>query len=405
MSPEADATLPLVGLRVVSIEQAIAVPLASRHLADLGAEVIKVERPEGDFARHYDSLANGLSVHFAWTNRGKKSVVLDLKTKAGYAALLRLAATADVFMHNMGPGVMGRLGLDYEVVSAVAEKIVYCELSGYGADGPMGRRKAYDLLIQSETGAAMVSGTPDQPAKVGISVVDISGAMYVLSAVLAALTERERTGKGRHLRLTLFDGIAEWMSVPFLQARYGEFSRSGRFHNSIFPYGPFDCSDGEIVLAVQNDREWMRLCAAFPGFSALAEDDRFATSEGRHLHRFELYQRLSAALLSRTVAQVEVLLDAADVPFARTHTVEDAAAHAELVERGRWQSFDSEVGAVDLLRSPFHVGEQWRTPPGAVPGLGQHTAEVLASVDARPANALDSLSERSLNTGRNAHAS
>lgn len=369
---------PLEGMRVVAIEQAIAVPLATRHLADLGAEVIKIERPpDGDFARAYDSLANGLSVHFAWTNRGKKSVVLDLKAADGLAETLRLVATADVFVHNLGPGVVDRLGLGWETVSKANPALIDCELSGYSAEGPMAGRKAYDLLIQGEIGAASVSGTPDDPAKIGISVVDISGAMYVLSSILAALVQRGRDGRGRLLKVSLFDSIAEWMSVPLLQAKHqGHFFRSGRYHNSIFPYGPFPCADGEVALAIQNDAEWERLCVAVLGRPELAHDERYEHNEGRHAHRAELDLVIREAFGSKTRAQLAESLAAAGVPFGENRTVEDAVAHPELVERGRWGRFASEAGPVELLRSPFDSDSGWPTPPRGVPGLGEHNGLV-----------------------------
>lgn len=364
---------PLEGMRVVAIEQAIAVPLATRHLADLGAEVIKIERPDGgDFARAYDSLANGLSVHFAWTNRGKKSVALDLKAPDGLGEAARLISSADVFVHNLGPGVVERLGLGWGVVSRSNPALIDCELSGYAADGPMAGRKAYDLLIQGEIGAASVSGTPEDPAKIGISVVDISGAMYVLSSILAALVQRGRDGQGRFLQVSLFDSVAEWMSVPLLQAKYsGHFSRSGRYHNSIFPYGPFPCVDGEIALAIQNDAEWVRLCEQVLERPELAHDARYEHNEGRHAYREELHQLIDAAFASQTRAHLAEKLSAAGVPFGENRTVEDAVTHPELTERGRWASFPSEAGPVELLRSPFDLAGGWPTPAHGVPGLGQ----------------------------------
>jgi itaconate CoA-transferase len=381
MPTNANLALPLNGIRVVSVEQAIAIPLATRHLADLGAEVIKIERPGGDFARDYDSLANGLSIHFAWTNRGKKSVVLDLKSEDGRDAALRLVDTAHVFLHNMGPGVMDRLGLDHASVSKRAPDVIYCELSGYSPGGPMQSRKAYDLLIQNETGAAAVSGTSDEPAKVGISIVDISGAMYALSGVLAALADPSGQGRGRHLRFTLFDCVAEWLSVPLLQAKYGgRFQRSGRYHNSIYPYGPFECADGEVVLAVQNNGEWARFCERVLAMPGLATDERFTTNERRHHNRESLAPIIASVLRRLSVETASERLLAGDVPFAEFHSVEEAVHHPELVERGRWGTFGSEAGSVELLRSPFEQEGQWPTPSSGVPALGEHTSDVFESL-------------------------
>lgn len=364
-------TYPLDGIRVVAIEQAIAVPLATRHLADLGAEVIKIERPgAGDMARGYDSLADGVSVHFAWTNRGKRSVAIDLKSEEGRARAAELIAQSDVFVSNLGPGALDRLGLGPRAMQERAPGVVCVELTGYGEDGPMAARKAYDLLVQSEIGAAQVSGTSDEPAKVGISIVDISGAMYVLSSVLAALLERQQTGRGRAIRLSLFDCIAEWMSVPLLQARYqGFFERSGRFHNAIYPYGPFPCRDGEIVLAVQNDAEWQRLSTLVLQDAALASDPRFTRNELRHRNRDSLGRILSDRFATMDVADLISRLGASDVPFAEGRTVEQAVAHPEFLERGRWAEFATEAGRVSLLRSPFDADGGWPTPQGGVPPL------------------------------------
>jgi formyl-CoA transferase len=377
MAPE--QTYPLEGIRVVAIEQAIAIPLATRHLADLGAEVIKIEAPgSGDFARGYDSLANGLSVHFAWTSRGKKSVALDLKTPAGLARAQALIRSADVFVHNLGPGALERLGLGAEAVAALAPQVINLELSGYGATGPLAGRKAYDLLVQSEIGAAAVSGTPEEPTKIGISVVDISGAMYAVSAILAAIIERQRSGVGRAIKLSLFDTIAEWMSVPLLQAKYaGRFTRSGRFHTAIYPYGPFPCADGEITLAVQNDREWQRLCLGVLDDAALAADARYLTNEGRHQRRAVLGRMLDERLGAMAKAEVIGRLLAADVPFAESRTVEEAADHPHLRERDRWIAVDSASGPVSVLRSPYDTEGGWPTRQGRVPALDENGEDAL----------------------------
>lgn len=363
---------PLAGVRVVAVEQAVAVPLATRHMADLGAEVVKVERPPGgDFARHYDSLANGVSLYFAWCNRGKRSVVLDLKDEAGRAELWQLIKSADVFVHNLGPGVMERLGFGWEALSAANPRLIFCELAGFGADGPLAGRKAYDQLIQHESGAANVSGAPDAPVRLGISAVDISGGMYVLSSVLAALYGRAQDGQGKRLRINLFDTITEWLSVPLMQAKYGgSFTRAGRFHNSIFPYGPVRCADGEVVIAVQNQPEWERLCREVLRRPELVDDPRFATNGVRHQNRAVLDAIMVTALASVTRATLVARLEAADMAFAEDYPIEAAVHHPEIEARHRWMPVDTEFGTAEVLRSPFDSGFGWPTPAAGVPGLG-----------------------------------
>ncbi|HLZ69645.1 MAG TPA: CaiB/BaiF CoA-transferase family protein [Dehalococcoidia bacterium] len=378
--------LPLSDLRVVAVEQAVAVPLATRHLADLGADVIKIERPDGgDFARGYDGAVNGLSVTFAWLNRNKRSVCLDLKAPADLAVAAELAARADIFVQNLAPGAAARLGLGAAALRTRNPRLIYCSLSGYGDSGPYEQRKAYDALIQGETGASTVSGTPEQPARIGLSVVDISGAMHVFGAVLAALHRRERTGEGHELSIALFDTIADWMGVPLLTTKYGgEHVRTGLFHSYIAPYGPFRCGDqGTVNIAVQSQREWIWLCERVLEQPELATDARFATNPGRFVNREPLREIIEAVFARLGLAETVARLERAGVAFGEQREAKALSAHPNLAARERWQSVPSEVGAVELLRSPFDAASGWRTPAGAIPSLGQHTDEVLAEFGLR----------------------
>ncbi len=375
--------LPLAGVRVVALEQAVAVPLATRHLADLGADVIKIERPDGgDFSRGYDSVIRGLSVNFAWLNRGKRSVCLDLKQPGGLAAVLKLADSADVFVQNLGPGAARRAGIGAETLRQRNPRLIYCSLTGYGEAGPYEKRKAYDLLIQGESGAAAVSGTPDAPAKIGISVVDISGGMYVLSSVLAALYEREQTGAGKELSVSLFDSISEWMGVPMLTTKYGgSVERAGLFHNYIAPYGPFRCGeDGSIGLAIQNQREWARLCALVLTRPDLTDDPRFATNELRYRNRRKLGEIIEQIFAGLGMAEVVARLERHEIAFGQFREAADLQHHPQHAARQRWLTVDSEAGEVELLRSPFDNVSGWETPAGAIPALGQHTDELLREI-------------------------
>ncbi len=373
--------LPLSDLRVVAVEQAVAVPLATRHLADLGADVIKIERPDGgDFARGYDGAVKGLSVTFAWLNRNKRSVCLDLKEPADLAIAAELAARADIFVQNLAPGAAARLGLGAVALRARNPRLIYCGLSGYGDGGPYEQRKAYDALIQGETGASTVSGTPEQPARIGISVVDISGAMHVFGAVLAALHQRERSGEGCELSIALFDTISDWMGVPLLTTKYGgEHVRTGLFHSYIAPYGPFRCGDQSTVnIAIQSQREWFWLCEQVLELPDLATDPRFASNPDRFANREALREVIEGVFARLGLAETVARLERAGVAFGEQREAKALHTHPNLVARDRWQTVPSEVGDVELLRSPFDAASGWRTPAGAIPALGQHTAEVLA---------------------------
>jgi itaconate CoA-transferase len=379
---------PLAELLVVSIEQAVAAPFAARQLADLGARVIKVERPDsGDFARHYDRAAGGMSSYFAWLNRGKESVTADLKETEDRAFVGELVARADVFIQNLAPGAAARLGLDARTLVAQHPRLIACDLSGYGSGGPYEQRKAYDLLIQCETGLVSITGTQDAPAKAGISIADIAGGMYAYSGILTALYERERTGRGAALAVSLFDGLSEWMTQPAL---YGHHSgadprRNGAAHASIAPYGPFATLDGEeINLGVQNGREWRILCERIAGRADLFDDPRFATNADRVANRAALDAELGPAIARfRTVELVSALGDAG-IAFGVMRSAGDLLSHPQHVERDRWTHVASPVGALPALKPPVVV--DGREPQlGPVPALGEHDSTVRAWLAQEPA--------------------
>jgi itaconate CoA-transferase len=379
VSPQEDgAGLPLWGTRVVALEQAVAAPLCSRHLHDLGADVVKVERPDGgDFSRHYDDAVSGLSANFVWLNHGKRSVALDLRSEEGRAALQRLLADADVFVHNLGPGAVERLGFGFEPVHATNPRLVWCAISGYGADGPLRDRKGFDLLLQGEAGILAVTGTRDSPAKVGIALGDTAAGIYAASAILAVLYERERTGVGRRIDISLFDCLAEWVSYPALLVANGrEFTPAGAHHARIVPYGPYRCGDGRLVnLAVQNDGQWRRLCSAV-GYPEWADEARWATMGGRFADREALEAALESALAEWTSDEALARLDAADVPVGSVNDLADVVAHPQLVERGRWVEQDSANGPVRVITHPFDI-EGMPRRRGRIPELGEDTDAVL----------------------------
>lgn len=375
--------VPLSGVRVVALEQAVSAPLCTRHLADLGADVIKIERPkEGDFARHYDSVVKGQSAHFVWLNRGKRSIELDMKSPAGPRTMDALLARADVFVHNLGPGAVDRLGLGWNDVHSRWPALISCAISGYGADGPYRERKAYDLLLQGEAGVLAVTGTPEQPAKVGVSIADICAGMYALSAILATLFQRTKTGEGTLIDISMFECLSEWMVPSLYHHLYAGRApaREGMRHNMIVPYGPYRVGGGDFVnLGVQNESQWLRLCERVLERPDIARDPRFNSNERRVHNRSALEPVLEEILSRWTAAEVEDRLAAADVPFGHVNSVADVAAHAQLVARHRWIEIESESGPIDALAHPFNISGLEQTPKG-VPALGQHTAEVLAEL-------------------------
>jgi len=371
---------PFDDLVVVSLEQAVAAPFATRQLADLGARVIKIERPgTGDFARAYDTTVKGLSSYFVWLNRSKESLTLDLKQPGAPEILDRLLARADVFVQNVGPGAAGRLGTDPTDLHARYPKLVVCSVSGYGSSGPYADRKAYDLLVQSEVGLLSLTGTDAEPAKVGISVADIAAGMYAYSGVLAALYARESHGRGSVIEVSLFDALAEWMSAPAAYTEYGGSAppRTGAHHASIAPYGPVTTRDGGAVfVAIQNSREWTRFCADVLRQPHLATDDRFATNPLRVTHRDALDAAIAAVAGGLTTIDLIARLDAAQIAYARMNSMADFLDHPQLSARERWRDVDSPGGPLRALVPPVGIQD---APPrmGAVPALGQHTDVIL----------------------------
>ena len=371
--------LPLEGITVVALEQAVAAPFASRQLADLGARVIKIERPgTGDFARDYDETVHGMSSYFVWLNRGKESVALDIKDAEDRLLLDELLAHADVFLHNLAPGAVDRLGLGSDTLRRSHPGLITCAISGYGPTGPHSSKKAYDLLIQCESGLLSVTGSPEQPAKVGFSVADVAAGMYAYSGILTALYERERTGKGSDLDVAMLDALGEWMSQPYLYARYGgtPAPRTGARHASISPYGPYRVGDGsQVFIGLQNEREWAELCTRVLSRPDLVTAERFASNSRRVAHDDELRQIMEDSLSALSAAEVVDLLDEVGIANARMRTMEDFAEHPQLADRERWQSVDSPAGPIRSLRPPVVVKDR-ESVMGAVPALGQHTDAV-----------------------------
>jgi itaconate CoA-transferase len=374
--------LPLDGITVVAVEQAVAAPFATRQLADLGARVIKIERPGvGDFARAYDATVKGMSSHFVWLNRTKESLTLDLKRPEAIEILRGLLTRADVFIHNLAPGAMARLGFGSETVRREYPRAIVCEISGYGSTGPYRDKKAYDLLVQSEAGMLAITGTEDQPAKVGISVADISAGMYAFSGVLAALLRRQKTGEGSALEVSLFESLGEWMSYPVYYAFSGAAPpRSGARHAVIAPYGPYAAGDGRIVyLGLQNEREWARFCAEALGRPEVAIDPRFSSNPQRVKHRDELDALITDAFSGLTADEVIDRLETAQIANARMNTIEGFIDHPQLAARNRWTEVASPAGPVRALVPPFNF-DNMEMPMGAIPAVGEHTDTILGEL-------------------------
>ena len=372
--------LPLDDLVVVSCEQAVAAPLATRHLADLGARVVKVERPGGgDFARGYDETVHGLSSHFVWLNRSKESIALDLKDPAAIETMMALLERADVFVQNFAPGAAERLGLGTAALRERFPRLITCSISGYGSDGPYRDAKAYDLLIQAEAGLLAVTGTAEQPAKSGIPAADIGAGMYAFAGILAALHERDRTGRGTDLEVSLFDALTEWMGYPLYYAGYGGTppARSGTHHAAIAPYGTFHAGDGsEVVLAIQNEREWVQFCAVVLGQPDLATDPRFDSGSRRVANRPALHAAIEEVLAGLTGEEVTARLEQARIAHAYQRELADVLEHPQLDARQRWTKVDSPAGPLRALRPPIDLpGRDPRMDP--IPAVGQHTEEIL----------------------------
>ncbi|MCC6869718.1 MAG: CoA transferase [Burkholderiales bacterium] len=373
----------LEGVTVVTLEHAIAAPFCTRQLADLGARVIKVERPGvGDFARAYDGRVRGLASHFVWTNRSKESLTLDVKHPEAAAILDKLLARADVLVQNLAPGAAARLGLSYETLAPKHPKLIVCDISGYGADGPYRDKKAYDLLIQSESGFVSITGSPDQPAKAGCSIADIAAGMYAYTNILAALIERGRTGRGKGIDVSMLESMVEWMSYPLYYAFDGAEPppRAGAAHATIYPYGPFPTGDGKtVMLGLQNEREWQVFCAKVMGKPELASDARFASNAKRTASREALRELIVAAFADLTAEEVVARLDEAQIANARVNTMADVWEHPQLKARGRWLQVDTPAGPIPALLPPG-VPDAASTRIDAVPALGQHSNAILAEL-------------------------
>jgi crotonobetainyl-CoA:carnitine CoA-transferase CaiB-like acyl-CoA transferase len=371
---------PLAGLVVVAVEQAVAAPICTRHLGDLGARVIKVESVTGgDFARDYDDVVLGQSAYFVWANRNKESVALDLKHPLGQEALRRLVERADVLVQNLAPGAAARLGLSPARLRARFPRLITVDISGYGRGGPYASHRAYDLLVQSEAGSCAITGSPGQPAKPGIPVADIGAGMYALSAVLTALLVRERTGEGTAISVGLFDVVAEWMGYALYHARYGgtDIEPLGVGSPAVAPYGAYPTADGQtLVLGTTNDREWRRLAADVLGRPDLADDPRYATNADRVARRGELDAVIAEWAFGLSLEECRSAADAAGLGHARLNRPSDVVAHPQLAERGRWIEFGTPSGPVLGLLPPIE-SDDWEWSTAAVPGLGEHTEAVL----------------------------
>ena len=372
--------LPLQGITVVSLEQAVAAPFTTRQLADLGARVIKIERPGvGDFARGYDKSVLGQSSHFVWLNRSKESLTLDVKHPEAAKVLERLVEKADVFVQNLVPGAASRLGLSSEALLQRNPRLVVCNISGYGPDGPYSLKKAYDLLIQCESGVVSVTGTADTPSKAGISIADIAAGMYGYTGVLTALYQRERTAKGTAFDVSMFEALGEWMGYPAYFANYGGEAppRTGAAHATIHPYGPFPAGDGRTVfLGIQNEREWASFCATVLEQPALATDPRFDSNSHRNAHRQALSDIIVSVFSQLTAQQVVERLERAQIANARLNDMKEFWEHPQLAARRRWREVATPAGRIKALIPPVTVRDvEARMDP--IPGVGQHTLPIL----------------------------
>ena len=373
-------TRPLDGITVVSLEHAIAAPFCTRQLADLGARVIKVERPGvGDFARAYDSRVKGQASHFVWTNRSKESLTLDLKQPEALAALKELLAKADVLVQNLAPGAAARMGFSFEALSQAHPQLIVCDISGYGDDGPYRDKKAYDLLIQSEAGMLSITGTPDEPSKAGNSMADIAAGMYAYTGIMAALLQRHKTGKGSHIDVSMLESLGEWMGYPLYYAFEGAPPppRTAASHASIYPYGPFQAGDGgTVMLGLQNEREWRLFCDLVLQAPELAMDPRFSSNAQRNENRAALKALILATFAALDTAQVVARLDQAQIANARMNSMADLWAHPQLQARGRWQNVGSPAGDIPALLPPGR-NNSFDYRMDAVPAVGQHTEAIL----------------------------
>jgi itaconate CoA-transferase len=371
---------PLEGITVLALEQAVAAPFCTRQLADLGARVIKIERPgTGDFARHYDERVHHLSSHFVWCNRSKESLTLDVKHPDSAAILSRLLEKTDVFVQNLGPGSAGRLGLSYADLEGLHPQLIVCDISGYGSTGPYCDRKAYDLLIQAEAGFLAVTGTPEESVKAGCAIADIAAGMYAYSNILAALVSRGKTGRGCRIDISIFESLVEWMSYPLYYGFDGTTAplRTGASHSTIFPYGPFVAGDGGMVLlAVQNEQEWKAFCRHVLNDPDLALDPRFSSVSRRSAARPELKVIIDGVFSALTTQQVREKLDSAAIANVRLNGIDEVWVHPQLKARHRWLEVETPTGSIPALLPPG-LPSGWAPRMDAVPALGQHTAAIL----------------------------
>jgi len=378
---------PLEGVTVVSLEHAIAAPFCTRHLADLGARVIKVERPGGgDFAREYDERVRGLSSHFVWVNRSKESITLNLKNDDDMAVLHQLLERADVFVQNLAPGATDRMGLSFDALSDRHPRLIVCDISGYGSNGPYRDKKAYDLLIQSEAGFLSVTGEPDAMAKAGISIADIAAGMYAYSNILAALLDRAKTGRGCRIDISMLESMAEWMGYPMYYAFEGAPPppRAGASHAAIFPYGPFEAKDGRsVMLGIQNEREWRAFCKDVINNPELATDPRFITNSDRSAARDALKDIIAEAFSRLTREELIEKLDKASIANADVNEISDVWAHRQLSARKRWVEIDSPVGKIPSLL-PVGVPAEFSPRMGPIPTVGQHSDSIRAELAGSP---------------------
>lgn len=374
---------PLDGITVISLEHAIAAPFCTRQLADLGARVIKIERPGvGDFARRYDERVHGEASHFVWTNRSKESLALDLKQPAAQQVLAQLLAQADVLVQNLAPGAAARMGLSFDALHEQHPKLIVCDISGYGAGGPYEQRKAYDLLVQSEAGFLSVTGTPDDMVKAGNSIADIAAGMYAYTGILSALLQRGRTGLGSRIDVSMLESLAEWMSYPLYYAYQGQTPppRTGAAHATIYPYGPFATGDGlTVMLGLQNEREWALFCDQVLEDPALTNDPRFASNSQRVAHRDQLRALILDCFSRLSAEQVIARLDAATIANAHVNDMAALWQHPQLAARQRWVEVDSPGGPIPALLPPG-TSNQWQPRMDAVPALGQHSHAILAEL-------------------------
>jgi itaconate CoA-transferase len=374
---------PLEGITVIALEQVIAGPFATRQLAELGARVIKIERPQGgDPARGYDSTVKGLSSHFAWVNRSKESLTLDVKRREAKEILARLIEKADVFLHNLAPGAVERLGLGADQLRRRDPRLIWCGISGYGPAGPYASKKAYDLLVQCEAGLLSVTGTPETPVKAGIPAADIAAGMYAFASILAALLRRIRSNEGATIDVTMLESLGEWMGFPSLFTAYGGAAppRSGPYHATIVPYGPFTAGDGEtLFLGVQNEREFAAFCDRVLEKPSLKSDERFSSGPARFRNREAFHREVESVFRGLRANEIVARLEAADIANARLNDMLGFWRHPQLEARARWAKVGSPAGALDMLKPPFNLsGFEPRMEP--IPALGEHTRAILGEL-------------------------